>query len=71
MSALIAFAAANPETAFQLVMLALCGVVALAMAVAGLLYLTEAERRRNRSNRRRDKRRAARMAAFRRRVRSA
>lgn len=68
MSALIAFATANPETTFHLVMLALIGVVALAMAVAGLLYVTEAERRRNRHDRRRAKRRAANLAAFRRRV---
>ncbi|RWI96372.1 MAG: hypothetical protein EOR22_06330 [Mesorhizobium sp.] len=71
MAALIAFATANPETALQVALLGLIWLVGAAMVVCAWLHFTAADRRRNRSNRRRDNRRAGRMAAFRRRVRSA
>lgn len=68
---MLAFIASNPETALQV---ALLGLAFGTLAVAGLVWaldLTAAKRRRNRFYKRQAKRRAANLAAFRRRVRSA
>ncbi|RWX70429.1 hypothetical protein EN780_03275 [Mesorhizobium sp. M4B.F.Ca.ET.089.01.1.1] len=68
MAALIAFATANPQAAVNIILLGLIGLCGLIMLGCYVAHVTAADRRRNRSDRRRAKRRAANLAAFRRRV---